>query len=179
VLWASDWNGFGMVETESHSFELRDAPARAIAGFPGFLDAMPGYWWTLPFAAVALGCVRALLDPLMKRAPALGPGFRLELALLTARYEAARGYLMDTARRAGAFGDPAYLALVARTKTHVTREAEALAAALFALGGGTAFRDNGLPAKFLRDVFAGTGLRPPVEYALDTLGDGLQHWQPP
>lgn len=179
VHWQGDWNGFGMVETESHSFELRDAPAREMAGFPGFLDALPNYWWTLAFTSVALGCVRALLEPLMKRASSLGPGFRLELALLTARYESARGYVMDTARRAGLFSDPPYAALVARTKTHVSREAEALAAALFALGGGSAFRDNGLPAKFLRDAFAGTGLRPPVEYALDTLGDGLQHWQAP
>jgi alkylation response protein AidB-like acyl-CoA dehydrogenase len=179
VHWQNDWNGFGMVETESHSFELHDAPAREIMGFPGFLDAVPSYWWALSFTSVALGCVRALLEPLMKRAATLGPGFRLELSLLTARYESARGYVMDTARRAGPFGDPPYMALVARTKTHVTREAESLAAALFALGGGGAFRDNGLPAKFLRDVFAGTGLRPPVEYALDTLGDGLQHWQEP
>lgn len=58
----------------------------------------------------------------------------------------------------------ARVARVLRTKTHVTREAVALAA-------------NGLPAKYPRDVFAGTGLRPPLKASLEAWGEGLEAWE--
>jgi len=68
---------------------------------------------------------------------------------------------------------------VLRTKTHVTKEAVALAAELFALGSGSALAANGVAAKFLRDTFAGTGLRPPLKASLQTWGEQLDIWQLP
>lgn len=178
VRWASDWNSLGMSETESHSFELCDAPATAIVGYPGLFDLVNrGFWWNLAFAAVALGCVRGLLEPLLRGSGALGPAARSDLAALTARYEAARGYLMDTARRHTPLTTPRDAALKVRTKTHVTRECVALASELFALGSGSALAANGLAGKYLRDVFAGTGLRPPLKATLDSWGDGLDDWE--
>jgi alkylation response protein AidB-like acyl-CoA dehydrogenase len=177
VHWNDDWSSFGMAETASNSFELRDAPTRGIAGFPGFATApIPDAWWRLGFTAVALGCVRGLLVPLLKRSAALGPAARSELASLTARYEASRAYLLDTARRAGPSSTPAFNACSLRVKTHVTQECVGLAATLFSLGSGSALAANGLAAKYLRDVFAGTGLRLPYKAALDTWGEGLEDW---
>jgi alkylation response protein AidB-like acyl-CoA dehydrogenase len=177
VHWANDWNSFGMAETASHSFDLREAPARGPMGFPGFATAPnPDYWWRLGFAAVALGCVRGLLAPLIERAGALGPAARSELAGLTARYESARAYLMDTARRGDPLSTPLYSARALRAKTHVTQEAVALASTLFSLGSGSALAANGLAAKYLRDVFAGTGLRPPYKASLDMWGERLEGW---
>lgn len=178
VVWANDWNSFGMAETESHSFAYEDAPAQMRMGFAGSRELpAPVGWGQLGFAAVPLGCVRGLLTPLLAASGRLGPGARSELAALTARYEAARAYLLDTARRTGPVSEPANGARVLRTKTHVTREAVALASELFAVGSGSALAANGLAAKFLRDAFAGTGLRPPLRASLDTWGDGLEGWQ--
>jgi len=177
VQWADDWNSFGMAETASHSFRLEDAPARALLGFPGFATSpYPDHWWRLGFTAVALGCVRGLLTPLLRGSTSMGPAARSEMASLTARYESLRGYLLDTARRAGPTTTPAFLARTLRTKTYVTGECVTLAATLFSMGGGSALAANGLAAKYLRDVFAGTGLRPPFRAALDGWGDGLEVW---
>lgn len=180
VVWADDWNAFGMGETESHSFSYQDAPAQMRMGFPGSrtLPAPVG-WGQLGFAVVPLGCVRGVLTPLLATNGRLGPGARSELAALTARYEAARAYLLDTARQVGPVSDAAIRARVLRTKTHVTKEAVALAGELFALGSGSALASNGLAGKFLRDAFAGTGLRPPLRASLDTWGESLDAWQPP
>jgi alkylation response protein AidB-like acyl-CoA dehydrogenase len=174
VHWNNDWNSFGMAETASNSFELRDAPATGPAGFPGFTTApIPDYWWRLAFTAVPLGCVRGLLLPLLERASALGPAARSELASLTARYEAAHAYLLDTARQGGPSTTPAYSARTLRVKTYVTQECVGLAATLFSLGSGSALAANGIAAKFLRDVFAGTGLRLPYKASLDKWGEDL------
>ncbi|MGD9893334.1 MAG: acyl-CoA dehydrogenase family protein [Dehalococcoidia bacterium] len=174
VHWNDDWNSFGMSETASNSFELRDAPAMGLVGFPGFATApIPDFWWRLSFTAVALGCVRGLLMPLLERASALGPGARSELASLTARYEASRAYLLDTARHGGTATTPAYSARTLRVKTHVTQECVTLAATLFSLGSGSALAANSLAAKYLRDVFAGTGLRLPYKASLDKWADDL------
>lgn len=180
VHWNHDWNGLGMAETESHSFVLEDASSPWMMGFPGVRDApIPAGWAALPFAAVALGCVRGLLAPMLAGSGSLGPALRSELATLTARYEAARAYLLHSAAQAEPVSTRAFLALVTRTKAQVTREAVAVAADLFALGSGQALAANGLAGKYLRDVFAGTGLRPPLRASLDTQADELERWELP
>lgn len=180
VHWNHDWNGLGMAETESHSFVLEDAASPWMMGYPGVRDApLPAGWAALPFAAVALGCVRGLLAPMLAGCGGLGPALRSELATLTARYEAARAYLRHTAAQAGPTTTPAFNALVMRTKAQVTREAVAVASELFALGSGQALAANGLAGKYLRDVFAGTGLRPPLRAALETQAVDLERWEPP
>ncbi len=172
----SDWDGFGMRATESHSVRYADVPARALLGFPGFLEAAQPLprWWCL-FAAIPLGCVASMLRALAVPAPA-SPAVRLRLSEALMRYEAARAYLLDTAGRLGAAPPGADVALrdrVLRTKTHVTQEATRLAADLFALSGGRHYTRSGRVSRTLADAFAGTALRPPLPLALDLLVEGF------
>ncbi|MCC7364247.1 MAG: acyl-CoA dehydrogenase [Dehalococcoidia bacterium] len=166
-----DWDGFGMRSTESHTVRYEAAPAAGYLGFPGFLTAVqPLQYFFCLFAAVPLGCVRGMLAAFTSPAPA-SPGVRLRLAEATMRYEAARAYLLDTARDWQYASPPDYRARVLRTKTYVTQECARIAADLFALGGGRNYRRESPVARAFADVFAGTALRPPLALALDQLAD--------
>jgi alkylation response protein AidB-like acyl-CoA dehydrogenase len=172
-----DWDGFGMRSTESHTVRYANAPARELAGFPNFIKLVqPLEYWFCLFAAIPLGCARAMLRATGTPAPQ-SPALRLRLSEATMRYEAMRAYLLDTAAAFRAAGGPAFAARVLRTKTYVTQEATRLCAELFALGGGRNYRRTSPVARLLADSFAGTSLRPPLALALDllvqnfTLGD--------
>jgi alkylation response protein AidB-like acyl-CoA dehydrogenase len=170
---ASDWNGFGMRGTESHTVRFESAPASAVLGFPGFIEAArPLEYWFCLFAAIPLGCAASMLRALGSPAPA-SPALRLRLSEAQMRYEAARAYLLDSASRFRAGGDAAYRARVLRTKTYVTQEATRLCAELFALGGGRHYVRGDRLAGALADSFAGTALRPPLPLALDALVEGF------
>jgi alkylation response protein AidB-like acyl-CoA dehydrogenase len=169
----ADWDGFGMRGTESHSVRYDDAPARALLGFPGFLDAThPLSWWWCLFAAIPLGCVASMLRTMGEPAPS-SPALRLRLSEALMGYEAARAYLLDTAARWHPGTDAPLRARLLRTKTHVTEEATRIAAALFALSGGRHYTRSGRMARTLADTFAGTALRPPLPLGLDLLVDGF------
>lgn len=167
----SDWDGFGMRSTESHTVRYQDAPAEGILGFPDFLARIQPlqYWFNL-FAAVPLGCARGILRALSTPAPA-APGLRVRLNDARMRYEALHAYLLETAEAWRPAAGPDYAARVLRTKTYVTQEATALCAGLFALGGGRHYRRTDQLACLLADSFAGTALRPPLPLALDTMLD--------
>lgn len=172
-----DWDGFGMRSTESHTVRYLNAPARELVGFPDFIKlAQPLEYWFCLFAAIPLGCARAMLKAAGTPAPQ-SPALRLRLAEATMRYEAMRAYLLETAGVFRAAGGPAFAARVLRTKTYVTQEATKLCAELFALGGGRNYRRTSPVARLLADSFAGTSLRPPLALALEllvqnfTLGD--------
>lgn len=168
-----DWNGFGMRSTESHSVRLLDAPARERLGFPNFIaTVMPSNYWACLFAAVPLGCARALLDGIGRPAPTT-PALRLHVAEATMRYEAARAYLLDTADSWRPIPTPELAARVLRTKTFVSREAVRLCAELFALSGGRHYTRDGRLSRALAASFAGTALRPPLPLALDTLAESF------
>lgn len=165
----NDWDGFGMRSTESHTVRYTRARAREMVGFPDFVNVVqPLEYFFCLFAAIPLGCAKAILRATASPAPQ-SPALRLRLAEATMRYEAMRAYLLETAEgfrpRAGA----AYAGRVLRTKTYVTQEATKLCAELFALGGGRNYRRNSLVARMLADSFAGTSLRPPLALALDRL----------
>src|SRR6185369_9447238 len=97
VLVRSDWDGFGMRSTESHSVRYDDALAREMLGYPGFIEAtQPLSWWWCLFAAIPLGCAASMIRALGTPAPA-SPALRLRLSEALMRYEAARAYLLDTA----------------------------------------------------------------------------------
>jgi alkylation response protein AidB-like acyl-CoA dehydrogenase len=167
----TDWDGFGMRSTESHTVRYEDAPAEGILGFPDFLTLVQPlqYWFNL-FAAVPLGCARGILRALSTPAPA-SPALRVRLNDARMRYEALRAYLLETAADWRPAAGPEYAARVLRTKTYVTQEATALCASLFALGGGRHYRRTDPLARLLADSFAGTALRPPLPLALETMLD--------
>jgi isovaleryl-CoA dehydrogenase len=164
-----DWDGFGMRSTESQTVRYADAEAEALLGFPNFIEIVqPVHYFFCLFAALPLGCARAILETMSSPAPR-SPALRLRLTEATMRYEALRAYLMETAGL-WRYGAPlAYRMRVLRTKTHVTQEATRLAAELFALGGGRNYRRTAPIARSLADSFAGTALRPPLVLGLDTL----------
>ncbi len=165
----SDWNGFGMRSTESHSVRYEGAPIAGMMGFPNYIESVqPVQYWYCLFAAIPLGCAKAILHTLGSPAPQ-SPALRLRLAEAQMRYEAMRAYLMETAGDFRAAGGPAYAARVLRTKTFVTQEATKLCAELFALSGGRHYSRSSPVARALADSFAGTALRPPLALGLDTL----------
>jgi alkylation response protein AidB-like acyl-CoA dehydrogenase len=170
---ASDWNGFGMRGTESHSVRYVAAPARERLGCAGFIDRVrPLQYWFCLFAAIPLGCASAMLRVMGSPAPS-SPALRLRLSDALMRYEALRAYLVETASAWRPAADAAFAARVLRTKTYVSQEATKLCAELFALGGGRSYVRGGRAAGSLADAFAGTALRPPLPLALDALVEGF------
>ena len=169
----NDWDGFGMRSTESHTVRYNKARARGIVGFPDFIKVVqPLEYAFCLFAAIPLGCAKAILRAIASPAPQ-SPALRLRLAEATMRYEAMRAYLLQTAEGFRPGAGAAYAARVLRTKTYVTQEATKLCAELFALGGGRNYRRTSLVARMLADSFAGTALRPPLALALDRLIEGF------
>jgi alkylation response protein AidB-like acyl-CoA dehydrogenase len=170
---ATDWNGFGMRGTESHTVRYESARASALVGFPNFIErARPLEYWFCLFAAVPLGCAAAMLRAIGSPAPA-SAALRARLSEARMRYEAARAYLFESASMYRPGSDAPYRARVLRTKTFVTQEAVRLCADLFALSGGRHYVRGGRLAGVMADVFAGTALRPPLALALDLLVDGF------
>jgi alkylation response protein AidB-like acyl-CoA dehydrogenase len=168
-----DWDGFGMRPTESHSVRYTEARARELMGFPNFIDVVePLQYWFCLFAAVPLGCAKAMLRAVGTPAPQ-SPALRMRLSDAVMRYEAMRAYLIETADAFRPAAGPAYAARVLRTKTYVSQEATKLCAELFALSGGRHYRRNDPVARVLADSFAGTALRPPLTLALETLVDNF------
>jgi isovaleryl-CoA dehydrogenase len=164
-----DWDGFGMRPTESHSVRYTDAPARAVMGFPNFIETVqPTQYWFCLFAAIPLGCAGAILQALATPTPE-SPALRLRFSDALMRYEALRAYLMETAAGWRPAAGPTYAARVLRTKTYVTQEATKLCAELFALSGGRHYTRTGSVARALAASFAGTALRPPLALAQDAL----------
>ena len=164
-----DWDGFGMRPTESHTVRYHAAPALEVFGFPNFIERVqPIQYWFCLFAAIPLGCAKAILRATATPTPQ-SPALRLRLAEATMRYEAMRAYLLETARAFRAGAGPVYAARALRTKTYVSQEAVKLCAELFALSGGRNYRRTSAVARALADSFAGTSLRPPLALALDGL----------
>jgi alkylation response protein AidB-like acyl-CoA dehydrogenase len=169
----SDWDGFGMRSTESHSVRYQEATARALLGFPGFIDTVqPLSWWYCLFAAIPLGCAASMIRTLSTPTPS-SPALRLRLSEALMRYEAARAYLVETAAQWRPGADAPLRARMLRAKTHVTQEATRIAGDLFALSGGRHYRRSAPMARALAGAFAGTALRPPLPLGLDLLVDGF------
>jgi alkylation response protein AidB-like acyl-CoA dehydrogenase len=164
-----DWDGFGMRSTESQTVRYDRAPVRELLGFPNFLNLVqPLQYWYCLFAAIPLGCAKAILSAL-STPPPRSPALRLRLSDAAMRYEAMNAYLSETAAGFRAAGGAGYAARVLRTKTYVTQEATKLCGELFALSGGRSYRRSNRIARTLADSFAGTSLRPPLALALDVL----------
>lgn len=168
-----DWDGFGMRSTESHTVRYQSAPAELFA-FPDLFETWQPFGCFYPlFAAVPLGCARAILRELSTPAPT-SPALRLRFNEALMRYEALRAYLLETAREWHIGQDASERAKVLRTKTYVSQESTKLAAELFALSGGRSYRRTGRVARALADSFAGTALRPPLQLALETMAESFE-----
>lgn len=170
----SDWDGYGMRSTESQTVVYRAALAEDILGYPNFIEiAQPLQYFYCLFAAIPLGCARAILDALSTPAPE-SPAVRLRLSEARMRYESLRAYLLETAAQWHPASAPAYRQRVLRTKTYVSQESTKLAAELFALSGGRHYRRTSPVARAFADSFAGTALRPPLALGLDLLVAGFE-----
>jgi alkylation response protein AidB-like acyl-CoA dehydrogenase len=168
----NDWNGIGMRSTESHSVRYEDAHVREMLGFPKLLEtAQPWAFSFCMFAAIPLGCVKGILGEMSNPAPT-SPAMRYRLAEAQMRYEAARAYLLETARGWKPGSSGAWRQRCVRTKTYVTQDMTKLAAELFALTGGKHYWRGSRVSEMLLGSFAGTGLRPPLPLALDMVTDG-------
>lgn len=169
----NDWNGVGMRSTESHSVRYEDATARELLGFPKLVEtAQPWLFSSCMFAAIPLGCVKGILGEMANPAPT-SPAMRYRLAEAQMRFEAARAYLLETARGWRPGSPPAWRARAVRAKTYVTQDMTRLAAELFALSGGKHYWRGSRVADMLLASFAGTGLRPPLPLSLDMITDGF------
>jgi alkylation response protein AidB-like acyl-CoA dehydrogenase len=167
----SDWDGFGMRSTESQSVVYEDAPVEELMGFPNFIEvAQPTQYWYCLFAAIPLGCARAILEQVANPAPS-SPALRLKFAEALMRYEALCAYLLETSAGWRMAAGPAFARRVLRTKTYVSQEATKLCAELFALSGGRSYRRGSPVARALADSFAGTALRPPLALGLESLAE--------
>lgn len=164
-----DWDGFGMRATESQTVKFDGAQTREMMGFPDFINVVEPlpYFYCL-FAAIPLGCAKAILEAIGTPAPQ-SPALRLRLSEAVMRYEAMRAYLHDTADQFRPSAGPEYAARVLRAKTYVSQESTKLCAELFALGGGRNYRRSSAVARALADSFAGTALRPPLALALEKM----------
>lgn len=164
-----DWDGFGMRSTESQTVRYAETPTREVMGFPDFINTVqPLEYFYCLFAAIPLGCAKAILEATATPAPQ-SPALRLRLSEAVMRYEAMRAYLHETADRFRPAAGAEFGARVLRTKTYVTQEATKLCAELFALGGGRNYRRTSPVARALADSFAGTALRPPLALALEKM----------
>lgn len=165
----SDWDGFGMRSTESHSVRYTSAAADHMLGWPNFIDdSQSFFYWFCLFAAIPLGCAKAMLDTLSTPAPQ-SPALRLRFIDAQMRYEALSAYLQETAALWRPGANKAIARRVIRTKTYVTQESTKLCAELFALSGGRHYTRTGRLGRLLADSFAGTALRPPLPLGLDML----------
>jgi alkylation response protein AidB-like acyl-CoA dehydrogenase len=169
VIIADDWDGFGMRSTESQTVRYTDTPTREMMGFADFINVVqPLQYWFCLFAAIPLGCTKAILRALGTPAPQ-SPALRMRLSDAVMRYEAMRAYLLESAAGFRPGAGPEYASRVLRAKTYTSQEATKLCAELFALGGGRSYQRNNPIALVLADAFAGTALRPPLALALDSL----------
>jgi len=169
----SDWNGLGMRSSESHTVLYEDAPAREILGYPMLLEiAQPWAFSFCLFTAIPLGCARGILQEMSTPVPT-SPAVRLRLVEAQMRYEAARAYLLETARGWEPGSSEAWRSRVVRTKSYVAQEMTRLCGELFALSGGRHYRRSSRVARLMEASYAGTALRPPLPLALDVMVAGL------
>ena len=117
VMVLSDWNGFGMRSTESHSVRLTGAVAREQVGWRNFLEPVrPASWWWCLFAAIPLGCAVSVLSAIGRPTPQ-SPALRQRCSDALMRVESLRAYLHDTAARWRPAASPALDLRMLRTKT--------------------------------------------------------------
>ena len=170
----SEWDGHGMIATQSHAFDFTGYPATRIA-WPGNLRAVSaaaGPFITSAFTAVVVGVVQAAFETArsqaFKRREALRPYEQVEWAraeneawLIAQAYE---GML----RAVEAKGSAAALDTL-HAKTAIAELAETLTSRIARVVGGGSFHRGSPFGWAFEDVRALGFLRPPWSLAFDTI----------
>jgi alkylation response protein AidB-like acyl-CoA dehydrogenase len=172
----SEWDGHGMIATQSHAFEFSDFPAVRLA-WPGNLrtvSSVAGPFIASIFTAVVVGVVQsafaAARAQILKRRDGLRPYEQVEWA--RAENEA---WLIDQAyegmlRAVEAKGSGAVLETL-HAKTAIAELAESVTSRICrVIGGGSFHRASPFGAAF-EDVRALGFLRPPWALAYDNIFD--------
>jgi hypothetical protein len=170
----SEWNGQGMIATQSHAMDFRDFPATRLA-WPGNLRAVSGAagafisaLFTSVIVGVAQNAVELARLQMTRRRESLGPFEQVEWVRIEND-----AWLVDQAyegmlRAIEAKGAAALLEAL-RGKTAVAELAESLTSRLCrVIGGGSFHRASPFGAAF-EDVRALGFLRPPWPLAYDLL----------
>jgi alkylation response protein AidB-like acyl-CoA dehydrogenase len=172
----SEWDGHGMIATQSHAFEFSGVPGTRMA-WPGNLRVVSvaaGAFVSALFTAVIVGvvdnAVETAREQVIRRKDSLRPFERVEWARIELEawlvHQAYDGMLNSIeARGAAAVGDALH------AKTAIAELAESLTGRICrVVGGGTFHRASPLGAAF-EDVRALGFLRPPWGLAYDSILD--------
>lgn len=179
LKWQAPWSGFGMRGNSSRGLELRSAevPRANLLGEEGdqvwyvfevvapyFLMAMAG-----TYLGIAMAAVQAVAEHLRsRRYDHSGESLR-HVELLQHRYaelwmdvEKTRA-LIYAAGRLGDVGDPSALPYLLSCKAQAGETAVRVTNEAMTLAGGTAYRDNSLLARLLRDARASHVMSPTTD----------------
>ena len=170
----SEWDGHGMIATQSHAFEFTAYPATRFA-WPGNLRAVAaaaGPFITSAFAAVVVGVAEAAFEAarsqVFKRRGDLRPYEQVEWARIENE-----AWLMEQAyegmlRAVEAKGSGAGLDTL-HAKTAIAEIAESLTSRIARVTGGGAFHRGSPVGWAFEDVRALGFLRPPWSLAFDSI----------
>ena len=172
----AEWDGHGMIATQSHAFEFSDYPATRLA-WPGNLrvvSTVAGAFVSSVFTAVIVGVVQSAVEAarqqIHKRKDALRPFEQIEWTRVENE-----AWLIDQAyegmlRSVEARGSDAVLDAL-HAKTAIAELAESVTGRICrVIGGGTFHRSSHFGAAF-EDVRALGFLRPPWVLAFDSILD--------
>jgi alkylation response protein AidB-like acyl-CoA dehydrogenase len=170
----NEWDGHGMIATQSHAFEFTDYPATRMA-WPGNLRVVSGTagaFVASVFTAVVVGVVQSAVETarpaILRRKDGLRPFEQVEWARIENE-----AWLIDQAyegmlRAVEAKGSGAVLDAL-HAKTAIAELAESVTSRLCrVIGGGSFHRSSPFGAAF-EDVRALGFLRPPWVLAYDTI----------
>jgi alkylation response protein AidB-like acyl-CoA dehydrogenase len=176
ITLVAEWDGHGMVSTNSHAFSFQDFPATRIAWRGHWRDVLEanGGSVSMSFTAVVVGIVEAAMafmrQELLKRGdPAATLRAYDKVEWVTAEQEAwliAQAYegALQAIERKGRARHDALMA-----KTNIARLAESLLTRLCRIAGGGVFARHSPLGFWFEDVRALGFLRPPWGLAFDGL----------
>jgi alkylation response protein AidB-like acyl-CoA dehydrogenase len=170
----AEWDGHGMIATQSHAFEFTEWPAERLS-WPGNLRAVSGIagaFISSLFSAVVVGvtehAVTAARDQAARRRDAMRPYEAVEWARVENEWWAIEQLYEGMLRAVEARGSAAGLDAL-HGKTAIAELAESVTGRICkVLGGGTFHRASPFGAAF-EDVRALGFLRPPWGLAFDTI----------
>ena len=179
VRWSGEWNGLGMRGNSSITMHLEDArvPRQNLLGEEGdqiwyvfeviapyFLTAMAGTYLGIAQAAIdyTLHHLRARVYTTGGEPLANAEVLQHRVGRLWSRLEAAR-QLTYAAAYAGDSGDPAAMPSILSSKAEVSDVAVEVVNEAMTLCGGSAYRENSVLARLLRDVRASHVMAPPTD----------------
>lgn len=177
--WEGEWDGIGMRGNSAITMRLNDARAAAdnLLGEEGeqtwyvfeviapyFLVAMAGTYAGIARAAFdyALNHLRSRLHSHTGESLSQADVLQHRIGTMWSRLEASR-QLMFSAARIGDAAHPDALPAILSCKAEIADTAVYIANEAMTLAGGLAYRENGAPARLLRDARASHVMAPPTD----------------